>query len=44
MEAQLRKQREGQNADAAAVSAAAAAVRNRERMLQYPRAQPAEKP
>jgi hypothetical protein len=48
MEAQLRKQRESQNADAAATSAAAAAaataVRNRERMLQYPRAQPADKP
>lgn len=44
MEAQLRKQRESQNADAAATSAAAIAVRNRERMLQYPRAQPAEKP
>ena len=44
MEAQLRKQRENQNAETAANSAAAAAVRNRERMLQYPRAQAAEKP
>ena len=44
MEAQLRKQRESQNAETAANSAAAAAVRNRERMLQYPRAQAAEKP
>ena len=44
MEAQLRKQRESQNAETAANSAAAAAVRNRERMLQYPRAQPADKP
>ena len=44
IEAQLRKQRESQNAETAANSAAAAAVRNRERMLQYPRAQPADKP
>ena len=44
MEAQTRQQRERQAADAAANAAAAAAVRNRERMLQYPRAQPAEKP
>lgn len=44
MEAQARLQRERQNADAAANSAAAAAVRNRERMLQYPRAQPTDKP
>lgn len=44
LEAQARQQRERQNADAAANAAAAAAVRNRERMLQYPRAQPAEKP
>lgn len=44
LEAQARQQRERQNADAAANSAAAAAVRNRERMLQYPRAQPADKP
>jgi len=44
LEAQARQQRERQNADAAANAAAAAAVRNRERMLQYPRAQPADKP
>jgi hypothetical protein len=44
LEAQARQQRERQNADAAANTAAAAAVRNRERMLQYPRAQPADKP
>jgi hypothetical protein len=44
LEAQARQQRERQNADAAATSAAAAAVRNRERMLQYPRAQPTDKP
>lgn len=44
MEAQARLQRERLNADAAANSAAAAAVRNRESMLQYPRAQPTDKP
>ena len=44
LEVQARQQRERQNADAAANSAAAAAVRNRERMLQYPRAQPTDKP
>jgi hypothetical protein len=44
LEAQTRQQRERQAADAAANAAAAAAVRNRERMLQYPRAQPADKP
>ena len=44
LEAQTRQQRERQVADAAANAAAAAAVRNRERMLQYPRAQPADKP
>ena len=48
LEAQARQQRERQNSEAAtnaaAAAAAAAAVRNRERMLQYPRAQPAEKP
>jgi hypothetical protein len=44
LELQARQQRERQNADATANAAAAAAARNRERMLQYPRAQPAEKP
>ena len=48
LEAQARQQRERQSSEAAsntaAAAAAAAAVRNRERMLQYPRAQPADKP
>jgi hypothetical protein len=46
LEAQQRQQRERQAAEAAASNANVAAARNRERdrMLQYPRAQPAEKP
>ena len=48
LEAQQRQQRERQAADAAAAAAAVAnttnVARNRERMLQYPRVQPAEKP
>jgi hypothetical protein len=51
LEAQARQQRERLHADgqantaaAAASAAAAAAVRQRESMLQYPRAQPADKP
>ena len=46
LEAQQRQQRERQAAEAAAGNANVAAARNRDRdrMLQYPRAQPAEKP
>ncbi len=46
LEAQQRQQRERQAAEAAASNANVTASRNRERdrMLQYPRAQPAEKP
>ena len=44
LEAQARQQRERQNSDATANAAAAAAVRKRDSMLQYPRAQPADKP
>ncbi len=46
LEAQQRQQRERQAADAAAAAVANTTnvARNRERMLQYPRVQPAEKP
>ena len=44
LEAQQRQQRERQAAEAAAAANNTNVVRNRERMLQYPRAQPAEKP
>jgi hypothetical protein len=44
LEAQARQQRERQNTEAASNTAAATALRNRERMLQYPRVPPAEKP
>ncbi len=44
LEAQARQQRERQNADASANAAAASAARKRDSMLQYPRAQPADKP
>ncbi len=44
LEAQARQQRERQNSEASATAAAAAAARKRDSMLQYPRAQPADKP
>jgi hypothetical protein len=44
LEAQQRQQRDRQAAEAAAAANNTNVVRNRERMLQYPRAQPAEKP
>jgi hypothetical protein len=44
LEAQQRQQRERQAAEAAAATNSTNVARNRERMLQYPRAQPAEKP
>ena len=44
LEAQQRQQRERQAAEAAAAANSTNVARNRERMLQYPRAQPAEKP
>ena len=44
LEAQQRQQRERQAAEAAAAANNTNVVRNRERMLQYPRAQPLEKP
>ena len=44
LEAQQRLQRERQAADAAAAANNTNVARNRERMLQYPRAQPADKP
>jgi flagellar biosynthesis chaperone FliJ len=44
LEALTRQQRERQASEGAASAAAATAARNRERMLQYPRVPPAEKP
>ena len=44
LEAQQRQQRERQAAEAAAAANNTNVTRNRERMLQYPRAQPADKP
>ncbi len=44
LEAQQRQQRERQAAEASAAANSTNVARNRERMLQYPRAQPAEKP
>jgi hypothetical protein len=44
LEAQARQQRERQNAEVSANASATAAARKRESMLQYPRAQPADKP
>jgi hypothetical protein len=44
LEAQQRQQRERQAAEAAAAANSTNVARNRERMLQYPRSQPAEKP
>ena len=44
LETQARQQRERQNSEATANATAAAAARKRDSMLQYPRAQPADKP
>ncbi|MDO9279964.1 MAG: hypothetical protein Q7U05_15530 [Polaromonas sp.] len=44
LEAQARQQRDRQSTETAANAAAAAAARKRDSMLQYPRAQPADKP